>query len=91
MFERVHVVLYRRVRPGFDPQPQPGKKQQIKATMPQLLQIFSGLDADGSGCLTREEVAGVPLDVLPPNVLEHVSVDNMEDLFEVWLGIGWSC
>eukprot|EP00913_Durusdinium_trenchii_P004730 g4392.t1 len=67
------------------------KKQQIKATMPQLLQIFSGLDADGSGCLTREEVAGVPLDVLPPNVLEHVSVDNMEDLFEVWLGIGWSC
>ncbi|CAK9072773.1 Muscle calcium channel subunit alpha-1 (MDL-alpha-1), partial [Durusdinium trenchii] len=50
------------------------KKQQIKATMPQLLQIFSGLDADGSGCLTREEVAGVPLDVLPPNVLEHVSV-----------------
>ena len=38
MFERVHVVLYRRVRPGFDPQPQPGKKQQIKATLPQLLE-----------------------------------------------------
>lgn len=59
------------------------KKQQIKATLPQLLEIFGGLDADGSGFLTKEEVAGVPLDVLPPNVLEHVSVDNMEDLFEM--------
>lgn len=49
-------------------------------------EIFGGLDADGSGFLTKEEVAGVPLDVLPPNVLEHVSVDNMEDLFEMYLG-----
>ena len=37
------------------------------------------LDMDGSGSLTRDEVANVPLEVLPPKVLENVSVDSMED------------
>lgn len=37
---------------------------------------------DESGSLTRDEVAHVPLDVLPPKVLENVSVDSMEDVDE---------
>eukprot|EP00435_Cladocopium_sp_Y103_P034701 s80_g9.t1 len=59
------------------------QKQRIKETLPDLLQVFQGLDADGSGALTRQELADVPISVLPPNVLENVSVDSMEDLFEM--------
>jgi len=59
------------------------KKQEIKATLPDLLEVFCDLDLDESGSLTRDEVAHVPLDVLPPKVLENVSVDSMEDLFEM--------
>lgn len=59
------------------------QKQRIKDTLPDLLKVFQGLDADGSGSLTRQELADVPISVLPPNVLENVSVDSMEDLFEM--------
>lgn len=57
------------------------KKQEIKAALPDLLDAFDNLDADQSGHLTREEIAGVPLTILPPKILEHVSVNSMEDLF----------
>ena len=59
------------------------QKQQIKSTLPDLLEVFQGLDTDGSGTLTRQELADVPVSVLPPNVLENVSVDSMEELFEM--------
>ncbi|CAK8999399.1 unnamed protein product [Durusdinium trenchii] len=58
-------------------------KEQIKATLPDLLEIFSALDQDGSGYITREEVANVPLHVLPEKVYEKVTVDSMEDMFEL--------
>ena len=51
--------------------------------MPALLDIFHRLDTDESGCITREEIAHVPLDMLPPKLLETVSVDSMTDLFEL--------
>ena len=41
------------------------------------------LDRDMDGCLSREEVAGASLSVLPPTVLANVSADSMEDLFEM--------
>lgn len=59
------------------------QKQQIKSTLPDLLEVFQGLDTDGSGTLTRQELADVPVSALPPNVLENVSVDSMEELFEM--------
>ncbi|CAK8999380.1 unnamed protein product [Durusdinium trenchii] len=58
-------------------------KEQIKATLPELLDIFSALDKDDSGYITREEVANVSLHVLPKTVLEKVTVDSMEDMFEL--------
>ena len=39
--------------------------------------IFQSLDADGSGQVTRAEAANVPLDVLPPKVLETVAVESI--------------
>lgn len=58
-------------------------KEKIKAALPELQTIFTSLDADGSGQLTRAEAANVPLTVFPPKVLEAVSVDSMADLFEM--------
>lgn len=59
------------------------QKEEVKATLPQLLDIFGGLDTDQNGTLTRQEVAGVPLSVLPPRVLSNISVSSFEDLFEM--------
>ena len=59
------------------------KKQEIKAALPGLLDVFDSLDADQSGYITREEIAGVPLTLLPPKILETASVDSMEDLFDM--------
>ena len=55
----------------------------LEAALPALLDIFHRLDTDESGCITREEIAHVPLDMLPPKLLETVSVDSMTDLFEL--------
>ena len=59
------------------------QKEEVKSTLPMLLDIFGGLDKDQNGSLTRQEVAGVPLSVLPPRVLENISVSSFEDLFEM--------
>lgn len=62
----------------FDLKQPPGQ-----AALPALMDIFHTLDSDASGCITREEISHVPLDMLPPKLLETVSVDNMTDLFEL--------
>ena len=46
--------------------------------LPVLIEIFQTIDTDHSGLITREEVSHVPIDILPPRVLEAVCVDNME-------------
>ena len=51
--------------------------------MPVLIEIFQTIDTDHSGLITREEVSHVPIDILPPRVLEAVCVDNMEDIFDL--------
>jgi hypothetical protein len=38
-------------------------KEKIKAALPELQTIFTSLDADGSGHVTRAEAANVPLTV----------------------------
>lgn len=55
----------------------------MKLALPALLDAFDGLDADGSGFITRDEVAGVPTTILPPAVLSKVSANSMDDLFEM--------
>lgn len=59
------------------------KKKEIKAALPGLLDVFDSLDADQSGTITREEIAGVPITLLPPKILETTSVNSMEDLFDM--------
>ena len=51
--------------------------------LPVLIGIFQTIDTDHSGLITREEVSHVPIDILPPRVLEAVCVDNMEDIFDL--------
>lgn len=43
-----------------------------QAALPALLDIFQKLDTDESGCITREEIENVSLDMLPPKLLETV-------------------
>ncbi|OLQ15725.1 Muscle calcium channel subunit alpha-1 [Symbiodinium microadriaticum] len=45
--------------------------------------IFNEIDEDASGCVTHDEIEKVSVDVLPPRLLETVSVDSMTDLFEL--------
>lgn len=59
------------------------KKKEIKAALPGLLDVFDSLDADQSGTITREEIAGVPITLLPPKILETTSVNSMEDMFDM--------
>lgn len=64
------------------------KKEELKAALPALLEVFDSLDTDQSGFLTREEIAGVPLDLIPPKILECASVGTMEELFDMIEGSG---
>ena len=50
--------------------------------LPSLIEIFHSLDRDHSGLLTHEEVVNVPLDVLPPRVLDAIYVESMADIFD---------
>ncbi|CAL1144510.1 unnamed protein product [Cladocopium goreaui] len=51
--------------------------------LPSLIDIFQELDSDGSGLLTHQEVDNVPLEILPPRVLDSVYVDSMRDIFDL--------
>ena len=51
--------------------------------MPSLISLFQELDVDGSGLLTHNEVDNVPVDILPPRVLDSVFVDSMSDIFDL--------
>jgi len=59
-------------------------KSKVKKALPVLLETFTILDVDKSGYITREEIEHVSVDVLPPKVLDNVSVDSMVDLFEMF-------
>lgn len=48
-----------------------------------MIALFQKLDTDGSGLLTHDEVDSVPLDILPPRVLDSVYVDSMRDVFDL--------
>ncbi|CAJ1333186.1 unnamed protein product [Effrenium voratum] len=58
-------------------------KRRVRGALPALLDIFRELDKDASGLITHEEVDEVPIDILPPRVLDSVYVDNMRDIFDL--------
>ncbi|CAE6933272.1 CACNA1F [Symbiodinium natans] len=57
-------------------------KKRVRGALPSLIEIFHSLDKDHSGLLTHEEVVNVPLDVLPPRVLDAIYVESMADIFD---------
>eukprot|EP00439_Symbiodinium_sp_Y106_P065345 s720_g10.t1 len=57
-------------------------KKRVRGALPSLIEIFHALDTDRSGLLTHEEVVNVPLDVLPPRVLDAIYVESMADIFD---------
>eukprot|EP00434_Breviolum_minutum_P030870 symbB.v1.2.027301.t1/scaffold2790.1/size70228/6 len=58
-------------------------KRKVRGALPSLIALFQKLDTDGSGLLTHDEVDSVPLDILPPRVLDSVYVDSMRDVFDL--------
>ena len=58
-------------------------RSHVAEALPALLDIFRELDKDASGLITHEEVDEVPIDILPPRVLDSVYVDNMRDIFDL--------
>ena len=58
-------------------------KQKVKNALPAMIEIFKVLDKDHSGFISREEIEHVPLDILPPKLLESISIPSMADLFEL--------
>ena len=57
--------------------------QVLQDALPALLDAFQRLDVDQSGFITKGEIAHVSLDMMPPKLLDNVSVDSMVDLFEL--------
>eukprot|EP00435_Cladocopium_sp_Y103_P034170 s309_g8.t1 len=58
-------------------------KNKVKGALPAMVEIFKVLDQDHSGCISREEIEHVPLDILPSKLLESISIPSMADLFEL--------
>lgn len=58
-------------------------KQKLKSILPTMLKVFQQMDKDGSGELTIEEMQSVKVDDLPKEFVDKVSIENMQDLFEV--------
>eukprot|EP00440_Ansanella_granifera_P039644 gb/GFBE01042999.1/.p1 GENE.gb/GFBE01042999.1/~~gb/GFBE01042999.1/.p1 ORF type:complete len:552 (+),score=131.31 gb/GFBE01042999.1/:1-1656(+) len=57
-------------------------KTKVKKTIPKIMALFAEYDDDGSGTLTREEVAQVPLDALPAEMFDE-TIESMQDIFEL--------
>lgn len=58
-------------------------QEKLKSQMPRLLQIFKDIDKDGSGTLTMEEMAMVPVDVIPAELRSKARVSSMQEVFEM--------
>jgi len=57
-------------------------KTRVKKTVPKLMKLFAAYDTDGSGELTREEIARMPMDVLPKEIFDG-HIQSMVDVFDM--------
>jgi len=58
-------------------------REKLRAQMPLLSQAFDEIDKDGSGTLSMEEMAMVPVDLIPQELRAKSHVSSMQDVFEM--------
>ncbi|CAE7606821.1 NaCP60E [Symbiodinium natans] len=58
-------------------------REKLRSEMPRLSQIFDDIDKDGSGSLTMEEMAMVPVDIIPEELRSKSRVTSMQEVFEM--------
>eukprot|EP00931_Biecheleriopsis_adriatica_P023260 TRINITY_DN14729_c1_g1_i1.p1 TRINITY_DN14729_c1_g1~~TRINITY_DN14729_c1_g1_i1.p1 ORF type:complete len:591 (+),score=127.83 TRINITY_DN14729_c1_g1_i1:167-1939(+) len=57
--------------------------QALIKALPRLREIFNEMDQNGDGQVSAEEIAQVPLDVLPSELFDSNSVHSMMEVFEM--------
>eukprot|EP00439_Symbiodinium_sp_Y106_P044549 s1452_g5.t1 len=55
-------------------------REKLRSEMPRLSQIFDEIDKDCSGTLTMDEMAMVPVDIIPEELRSKSRVSSMQDL-----------
>eukprot|EP00931_Biecheleriopsis_adriatica_P017404 TRINITY_DN12509_c0_g1_i2.p1 TRINITY_DN12509_c0_g1~~TRINITY_DN12509_c0_g1_i2.p1 ORF type:complete len:612 (-),score=102.35 TRINITY_DN12509_c0_g1_i2:142-1941(-) len=55
----------------------------VRTAVPQIVSIFDRIDVDGSGTIALDEIAHLPLHIIPSKLLDKASVESMKELFEM--------
>ncbi|CAE7814091.1 NaCP60E [Symbiodinium sp. CCMP2456] len=58
-------------------------REKLRSEMPRLSQIFDEIDKDSSGTLTMDEMAMVPVDIIPEELRSKSRVSSMQEVFEM--------
>merc|ERR1712232_1246183 len=58
-------------------------KDEIRARIPIIEQVFSLMDCDGNGVITCEEISKLRVDELPQDFMKMIDLDTVRELFEM--------
>ncbi|CAE7162947.1 NaCP60E, partial [Symbiodinium necroappetens] len=58
-------------------------REKLRSALPRLSQIFDEIDKDNSGTLTMDEMAMVPVDIIPEELRSKSRVSSMQEVFEM--------
>lgn len=59
------------------------RSDEMKSAVLQLLDIFTKLDINHNGALTRSELVKMPANAIPRGLLDALAVEDLTDLFDV--------
>jgi len=59
------------------------RSDEMKSAVLQLLDIFTKLDINHNGALTRSELVKMPANAIPRDLLDALAVEDLTDLFDV--------